>query len=152
MSLSYDCPFVHPFLITTFFSRLAHQFFLTLCMKLKNHKYSRLWESNFFGKILARHTTARNGPIFPFVLYCSVFFVIGSLVFYFIFCMKLREVENILSYVRKTDGVEFFKKNSCLCKNEPKRCKMIQYLAISPLWKHFFTHQICLIYTSLGVF
>ena len=79
-------------------------------MKLKNHKYSKLWESNFFGKISALPTTAQNVPVSPFVLYYSVFLVIGSLVFYLIFCMKLREVENILSYVLKTDGVDFFKK------------------------------------------
>ena len=82
-------------LITTFFSRLARYFFMTLCMKLKNHKYSRLWESNFFGKILARRTTARNGPIFPFVLYYSVFFCHWFISFLFYI---LHEVEGSWEY------------------------------------------------------
>ena len=45
----------------------------------------------FFWEILARPTTTQNGPISPFVLYYSIFLVIGSLVFYLIFCMKLRD-------------------------------------------------------------
>ena len=37
--------------------------------------------------------------------------------------MKLREVENILSYVRKTDGVEFFKKILVCAKTSQKGAK-----------------------------
>ena len=65
------------------------------CMKLRNHRFSKLTGLNFFVMLsLARKwdKKAQNGPIFPFIHYCSIFLWIGSLVclgFFYI----LHEVE-----------------------------------------------------------
>ena len=76
-------------------------------MKLRDHKYSKLTELNFFGKFLLAQKQAKkaqNGPICVFVRYDSIFLRIGSLVF---FCI-LHEVEG--PQVLKTDLTEFFGK------------------------------------------
>ena len=84
--------YVGPFFIT-FFPRLGYYCFLIFCLKLSDHKYSKLTKWNFFEKILAwpkMGQKAQNGPICQFIHYYSIFLRIFSLVF-FIFCIELRD-------------------------------------------------------------
>ena len=66
--------------------------FFIFCMKLRNHKYSKL--TYFFGKVLARPKADQKGPNWPDLCVRSLrhgfFQSIDSLVF-FIFWMKLRD-------------------------------------------------------------
>ena len=124
--------YVGPFFIT-FFPWLGHYCFLIFCLKLSDHKYSKLTKWNFFEKILAwpkMGQKAQNGSICQFVHYYSIFLRIFSLVFFYI----LHRVERPL--VLKTDGAKFFGK-IIACTKAGQKGPQWSNLSICLLLQHF---------------
>ena len=54
--------------------------------------------------------------------------------------MKLREVENILSYVLKTDAADFFFKNFLFVQKRAKKAQNDLIFICFPIMEAFFSH------------
>ena len=120
---SYEFGSVRLSIFNRIFLRIGSLVFYIFCVKSRNHKYWKLWQSIFLQKSLLARKKAQNDQISPFVRDCRVFLVVGSLGFYLIFCMMLRDHKYSKNWWSK-----IFCKNSCLCENRTKRCKMAWYL------------------------
>ena len=62
------------------FLRIGTSVFFTFCMKLRDHKYSKLTESDFWGKFSLAQKWAKksqNGANCPFACYYNIFLRIG---------------------------------------------------------------------------
>ena len=123
-------PNLYIFLFLWRFYQNWYVIFFIFCMKLRNHKHSKLKKPNFYGKFLLTQNQAKraqNGTIFSFVCYNCTFFEDWLISFFWYFVWRWRP-QNWCSQISW--------ENSYLCKNRPKRPKML--LFICPLWLHFF--------------
>ena len=78
-------PNLYIFLFLWRFYQNWYVIFFIFCMKLRNHKHSKLKKPNFYGKFLLTQNQAKraqNGTIFSFVCYNCTFLRIDSLVFF----------------------------------------------------------------------
>ena len=99
---------------------------LIFCVKLRDHKYSKLMRSNFFGKFWFAQKRAKKPKMARFLCLPITTALFSRLVW----SWGKISTQNWRSWV--------FWKNSCLCKNGPKRPKMV-WFSVRPLWQQFFS-------------
>ena len=96
------------------FLRTGSLFFFIFCMKLRDHKYSKLTKPNFFFKFLLSRKNAKNCPKWPNLSICC---------FFLYFAWRWGTISNWRS--------RFFLGKFSLAQNQVKMSKMAQFVHLS---------------------